>query len=268
VGETVEPVLAYDVRDSGWTGELTHFHEGSAGDDHFIDVVSREYALDQLRPVAAVREPVILDIGCSSGFLVRSLRERFPAAIVVGADYVVEPLRRLAAVEPGVPLLQFDLTTCPLPDGSVDAITLLNVLEHIADDGAAARQLYRILKPGGIAVVEVPAGPGLYDFYDAELMHCRRYAMRQLTALLRGAGFRVVGRTHLGTALYPAFWATKKWRRRFPPNHDAKRATLQSAIAGTRRLGSLLQPVLVAEAAVRRRVYLPVGIRCVVTVTK
>jgi SAM-dependent methyltransferase len=63
-------------------------------------------------------------------------------------------------------LLHFDLRHCPLPDGSFDGVILLNVLEHIKEDAAALRQIARILKPGGIAAIEVPAGRGLYDIYD------------------------------------------------------------------------------------------------------
>ena len=49
------------------------------------------------------------------------------------------------------------------------------MLEHVEDDQAAIRQVYRILQPGGVAVIEVPAGPDLYDIYDRQLMHHRRY---------------------------------------------------------------------------------------------
>ena len=41
------------------------------------------------------------------------------------------------------------------------AVVLLNVLEHIQDHEGALRQLYRILKPGGVVIIEVPAGPHL-----------------------------------------------------------------------------------------------------------
>jgi ubiquinone/menaquinone biosynthesis C-methylase UbiE len=38
-------------------------------------------------------------------------------------------------------------------------------LEHIEDDREAIKQVYRILKPGGVAVIEVPAGPQLFDIF-------------------------------------------------------------------------------------------------------
>jgi 2-polyprenyl-3-methyl-5-hydroxy-6-metoxy-1,4-benzoquinol methylase len=149
--------------------------------------------------------PVILEIGCSSGFMLMLARERLPNARWIGSDYVRGPLEKLAAEVPQLPLLHFDLRTCPLPDDSVDAVLLLNVLEHIDDDALAMHQVHRILRPGGVAVIEVPARPELYDVYDELLMHHRRYTGAGLRQLLLTAGFEISRFSHLGTLLYPLF---------------------------------------------------------------
>ncbi len=109
-----------------------------------------------------------------------------------------------------MPLLQFDLRDCPLPDNSVDAVLMLNVLEHIDHDGLAMHHVRRVLRPGGVAVIEVPAGPELYDVYDELLMHYRRYTARGLRSLIEGCGLEVVRFTHLGALLYPAFYVVKR----------------------------------------------------------
>ena len=203
-------VLNYGENTAGWTDELTEIHEDVDDEHHFINVASREHAVNRVIRWLKASKPVILDIGCSSGYTIKLLRERLPDAVIAGADCVTGPLQNLGAAIPDLPLFQFDLVTCPLPDNSVDAVISLNVLEHIEAHDAAVRQMYRILKPGGIAVVEVPAGPGLYDIYDRQLMHMRRYRMRELTHLVRYAGFRVLERSHLGFFLYPGFWLVKK----------------------------------------------------------
>ena len=133
------------------------------------------------------KPPVIMDIGCSSGAMLKLLLREFQDSSILGADYVRGPLDVLAGKFSGVPLLQFDLTACPLPDDSLDGIVLLNVLEHIEEDEAALAQIARILKPGGIVVIEVPAGPNLYDIYDRQLLHHRRYRMSALSSC-RGRG--------------------------------------------------------------------------------
>src|SRR5712691_7294878 len=151
LGKDLVSVLSYEVGRSGWTDELTRFHEEPAGSGHPIDRASRHHALERLQKYLKAVSPVILEVGCSSGFLLRLLRERLPHAFLIGADYVGGPLEKLAADLPDIPLLQFDLVKCPLPGNSLDAVVLLNVLEHIQDDATAVRQIYRILKPGGVA---------------------------------------------------------------------------------------------------------------------
>ena len=118
---------------------------------------------------------------------------------------------------PGIPLIQFDLTRCPLPDNFADVVVLLNVLEHIGDHEAAVRHLFRITRPGGAVIIELPAGSSLFDVYDRVLMHHRRYDMPDLVGLLQRAGFVIERKSHLGFFLYPAFYLSKRLnQRRYP----------------------------------------------------
>jgi SAM-dependent methyltransferase len=149
-------VLAYGRGESGWTEGLTKFHEETAGSDHYIDVASRENAVQYLQGRLSASAPIVMEVGCSSGLLLQLLQERLPHIFLIGADYLRGPLEALSRRMPGIPLLQFDLVSCPLPDASLDAVVALNVLEPIEDDRAAMRQIHRILKPGGLALIEAP----------------------------------------------------------------------------------------------------------------
>ncbi len=73
-------------------------------------------------------------------------RERIPSIRWIGSDYVRGPLEKLARELPGVPLLHFDLRECPLRDNSVDAVLMLNVLEHIDDEARAMHYVQRIFR--------------------------------------------------------------------------------------------------------------------------
>ncbi|MDO8729222.1 MAG: methyltransferase domain-containing protein, partial [bacterium] len=210
----------------------------------------------------------ILEVGCSSGFLIRALAAEWPGAMVMGSDFLKEPLERLAAMEPRIPLLQFDLVQCPLPDASIDAVVMLNVLEHIADDRAAMRQVARILKPGGIAIIEVPAGPHLYDAYDEYLQHQRRYTSRTLASLLESGGLDVVERSHLGFTVYPAFAMVKRRnQKRAALDPDAKRQIIEANITSTRG-SALLRGLLQGEVWLGRYLSFPYGIRSVAVARK
>jgi SAM-dependent methyltransferase len=258
-------VLSYGVGASGWSDGLTSMHEDVAGAAHPIDVASRAHAVAQLQRSVPRPDAAVLEVGCSSGYLLREMRAALPEAFLIGADYVRGPLEALASSMPTVPILQFDLQRCPLPDGSVDAVVLLNVLEHIEDDAAAVAHLFRILKPGGAAVVEIPAGPHLYDVYDKELMHFRRYRRKGAVSLFEQAGFRVEKASHLGFFVYPGFWAVKKKNRWFPSKDSDAAVVAKDIKAGDNRLLSALMKL---ELKLGAKMSYPVGIRCVLTCRK
>jgi 2-polyprenyl-3-methyl-5-hydroxy-6-metoxy-1,4-benzoquinol methylase len=268
IGDTVTRVLCYDSGSSGWTEELTDLHEGVDDEDHYMSVASREQAVSSLERWLRLPHPVIMDVGCSSGYTLKLLRRRMPHAKVLGADYVRRPLDKLSEAFPDLPLFQFNVARCPLESNSVDGVVLLNILEHIEDDARAVQEVYRILRPGGVAVIEVPAGPDLYDIYDQRLMHFRRYGLSDLVRLTRGAGFHVLRSSHLGFFLYPGFWAAKRRNRRLT---GAPLEEQQAVIDGSMRLlghNPVLHSLMTVERTLGRWISYPVGIRCIVVCGK
>jgi SAM-dependent methyltransferase len=261
VGNQLLPVLEYSENFDGWSDDLTFLHEETLGDAHPIDRASRDDALNQLTAQLCAPNPSILEIGCSSGFLLKEMRLAFPSALIIGADVVREPLYKLAKELPSIPLLRFDLLQCPLPPDSFDAVVMLNVLEHIEDDGAALAQVHRILKPGGVVVIEVPAGPHLYDPYDKALMHFRRYRSTELADKLRHLGFDVVRRSHLGFFLYPAFAMVKRRNQRKVVATEDLHTFVQTQASKT--AASLpFRLVTAVERMLGKWIDFPIGIRC------
>jgi SAM-dependent methyltransferase len=268
VGNATTRILSYSEASSHWSDDLTTLHETEAGSDHPIDVLSRNLAAASMRLIPHSSSPTVLDVGCSSGFVIESLRQNIPDAVVIGADYIRGPLESLARRIPDVPLLQFDLRKCPLPDACVDGITCLNVLEHIDDDASAMRHMHRILKPSGILHVEVPAGPALYDIYDEHLMHHRRYRRTELLNLAIQAGFKVRWATHIGFVVFPGFWWVKRRNKRklaLPP--EEKKRIVGAQIRDSRS-SIFLKLAMRLESVLGHFVRFPFGIRCVAVLVK
>ena len=261
-------ILDFGVGQSGWNDRLTRFHEEVAGDGtHPIDAASRRCARSALKRHLD-SEAVILEVGCSSGFLLRELAADWPQSLIIGSDFIAEPLDDLARRAPSLPLVRFDLVRCPLPSASLDAVVLLNVLEHIERDDVAVQQVARVLKPGGVAVVEVPAGPQLFDVYDKYLKHFRRYRRQDLRHLLTGAGLQVVSESYLGCLIYPAFALVKRRNRLWlDAPEETQRRVVASHIRHTGR-GPLIRWTTAIEDRLREWVDLPCGIRCLAVAVK
>lgn len=99
--------------------------------------------------------------------------------------------------------LHADITALPMPDNSYDVILISHVLEHIPEDRAAMRELFRVLAPGGIALVQVPISDAPFTDEDPSVTdpkirklrwgledHVRLYG-RDLVDRLEKAGFQV-----------------------------------------------------------------------------
>ncbi|WP_323378404.1 class I SAM-dependent methyltransferase [Skermanella mucosa] len=117
--------------------------------------------IPDLIPLAGAR---IVDVGCGEGALVRALARR--GAQVVGVEILDEALSKARKAEPvgGERYLKGVGEDLPLPDNSADAVIFMNSLHHVpaAHMGKALREAARVLKPGGLALVNEPEPTGGY----------------------------------------------------------------------------------------------------------
>ena len=154
-----------------------------------------------------------LDVGCGTGATLDALTR---LGTVTGLD--AEPLALEFCRRRGHEnLVCASATDLPFPDHSFGAVVALDVLEHIADDRAAFAEISRVLQPGGLLFLTVPAYPALWSGHDVALMHHRRYVAADIVTRLGECGLHKEYLTYTVSFLLPVVWAWRKWRNRRPP---------------------------------------------------
>jgi SAM-dependent methyltransferase len=144
----------------------------------------------------------ILDAGCGAGGLIRRLSDRRPHWRWSGLD--LSPAAcGLARKRTGVEVVEASVEALPFADESLDAVVSADVLYHVDDDLAALREFYRVLRPGGWVVLNVPAYSWLWSYHDVAVHGRRRYTRGQMLDRLTAAGFESLRGTYWNTLLFP-----------------------------------------------------------------
>jgi len=213
VDDKKKRILVYNSTNEGWSEDLTTLHEENVGSEHPIDITSRKMTLNCIKKFFKETNNNILEIGSSSGFMIEDLNKNLPKNFYVGSDIIPINLEKVASNNKNIPFICFDILKCPLPRNSFDIVIILNVLEHIKDDELALIKINKLLKKNGKVFIEVPANQELYDNYDSQLMHFRRYSSKELIMKLNNSGFKIKYKTAVGFFAYPAFYIIKKINR-------------------------------------------------------
>jgi SAM-dependent methyltransferase len=140
----------------------------------------------------------ILDVGCGTGANLEMLSEFGESA---GVDISGEALsfcreRGLENVKQGA------AEALPFDDHSFDLVTGLDVVEHLDDDLAGLKEMRRVLRPGGRALVFVPAFMFLWGVQDDISHHRRRYTLDQIKRVMGRAGFEVERASYVNISFF------------------------------------------------------------------
>lgn len=169
--------------------------------DHWWFVARRAILVEALtRLVDLPPTARVLEAGCGTGGNLAML-SRF------GEVSAFEPSAQARRMARGNGT--FDVREGQLPDeipfepGGFDLVAALDVLEHVDQDLKSMRALWSQLRPGGWALITVPAFAFLWSGHDERHHHKRRYARDDLVAGLRAAGLSPVFVTYFNSVLFP-----------------------------------------------------------------
>jgi SAM-dependent methyltransferase len=158
----------------------------------------------------------------------------------------------------GRPLVRGTVAALPIADASVDLATSFDVLYCLDDDveRRALAEMYRVLKPGGIAIFNVAALDILHGSHSTLTQEVRRYTKPRLRSRLREAGFDVERMTFTNMTLFPMALAVRGFERLTGRSKEASESDLEVPVAPVNALFDL---ALRGEAALLRITNLPIG---------
>lgn len=227
---------------------------------HWWFVVRTRLVLETIARACSCDRARVLEVGCGTGGLLSLLAERYPQAALAGvepsAGAVAAALRRGCNVDAGM----FD--RLPRDDSSVDLLLALDVLEHCADDIAAAHEAYRVLAPGAPWVLTVPALPSLWGPHDEANAHHRRYTRKTLSTVLKQAGFEIERVTYFNTLLLPVGYLSR-WVARLTGSRAALGVNTPVA-----PVNAVMRAIFSAELPILRHTDMPIGMSLLAVVRK
>ena len=185
-----------------------------------------------------------LDIGGGNGFVSKGLTAAgFACALLEpGIDGA------LAAHARGIdPVICARLEDAALPAASFAAAGMFDVLEHIEDEGAALREVHRLLAPNGHLFLTVPAYQFLFSVDDIAAGHYRRYTISTLSRTLDRSGFCVKFASYIFAPLPPIVFLLRTAPSKFGlrRNHDPERDAAEHAPSGV--AARIMDRLLAAE---------------------
>jgi SAM-dependent methyltransferase len=196
------------------------------------------------------RRPRILDVGCGTGANLLMLSAYGDAE---GVDVSEDALafcreRGLDHVKQGAG------EELPYEDGAFDLVTAFDVVEHMDDDLAGLKEMFRVLRPGGHALLFVPTFMFLWGVQDDVSNHRRRYRLPELRRVLEQAGFEIERSTYANITFFLPILFVRKLMRLTGLKIDTENNINVSALNGV--FGALFG----SESVILRYMNLPFGV--------
>lgn len=209
--------------------------------------------------VSAVNDRAIriLDVGCGTGANLEMLSQFGDAEGVDVSDDALEFCRRKGlTVQKGL------AETLPYPDETFDITTALDVVEHLDDDVAGLKEMFRVTKTGGYSLIFVPAFMWLWGVQDDISNHRIRYTKKQIVERLEKAGYTVERATYANFTFFAPILGGRTLMKLTGIKPESENNVNISALNGV--FGRLFS----AERHILKNFNFPFGVSIVITARK
>jgi ubiquinone/menaquinone biosynthesis C-methylase UbiE len=155
------------------------------------------------------------------------------------------------------PLALGSVMEIPFQSDSFDLVTSFDVLYEraVMDDSTAISEFFRILRPGGLILLRLPAYDWLRGQHDVTIHTARRYRASQVAKLLKDNGFRLLHISYANTFLFPLAVVKRLLERIFSPAPASSDLSLNVGM-----FNGLLKQILSSEAFLVASVGMPFGL--------
>lgn len=222
--------------------------------DHWWFKAKRALVLQEAGRAGAERGGLAIDVGCGTGAVLEALAGRYRR--VVGTDLSLLAAERAAGlVGPEAGPVLATAEHLPFPDGAAGLLTSLDVLEHLDDDVEALVELSRVVRPGGVLILAVPAYEWAWSDHDVTLGHRRRYTAPRLRRVAEDAGLECLRVTYFHSWLAPLAFLLRKTPLKLLVRGDQEEASFVSP-----SVNRVLVALTTLERRLLRLVPMPFGL--------
>lgn len=161
----------------------------------------------------------ILDVGCASGWFLSRIKKKFPKAKCVGIDLYRDAIQFGKKKYPKITFKVADAHKIPYKSKTFDLVICTEVLEHIKDPEAALKEIKRILKKNGSAIIELDSGSVLFSivWYLWRMSrgnvwshaHLHSFTVKKLERMLTKTGFEIKNKKKFNLGMAMVFLVKK-----------------------------------------------------------
>lgn len=231
--------------------EIKEYQRMYEFEDEYWWFVGRKNNIDKyINSINITKESSILDAGCGTGINMIHLSKY--SNDIIGIDTSDEAI--YFCMQRGLEnVIKRDVEDLNLKHNSFDLITALDILEHI-DDTKALSEFYKVLKPKGYLIINVPAFNFLWSKHDEALHHKRRYTKSYLKKKLMSEGFTIENISYWNTFLFLPMMLFRFFRKYFSNSSETDLKVLPKVI------NKCLIIILKIESTLIGKINLPFGV--------